>query len=121
MLKGSCRFADFDEVNQCCTDILEALKKEENKDIKIIELQNRLDVASSDLVLKILFKDVITEMVLIRDLKDNEEKFKQQIEKLQKPKFFSSVTQLFIVNEEISSKYLPEVKTVIRANTRQGN
>jgi hypothetical protein len=36
MLRGKCLFASVGKINKCCSDILEALKKEENKDLVVI-------------------------------------------------------------------------------------
>jgi hypothetical protein len=36
MLRGKCLFAGVDKINDCCDEILESLKKEKNKDLKLI-------------------------------------------------------------------------------------
>jgi hypothetical protein len=36
MLRGKCHFAGVSKINDCCHEILEILKKEENKDLKLI-------------------------------------------------------------------------------------
>jgi hypothetical protein len=59
MLRGKCLFADISKINQCCTDILEALEKKENQDLKVIKLDNRLNKPTSDLTIKILFGNTI--------------------------------------------------------------
>jgi hypothetical protein len=68
MLRGKCLFADISNINQCCTDILEVLKKEENLDLQVIKLDNRLDKDTSDLVLKILFGKTIAELQMAINL-----------------------------------------------------
>ena len=68
MLKGKCLFPDISNINQCCTEILEALRKEENQDLKVIKLDNRLNKPTSDLVLKILFGNTIAELQMAINL-----------------------------------------------------
>ena len=58
MLRGKCAFSVIEKINQCCTDIKEALKTKQYSHLKLIEVDNRLRKGTSDLVLKILFGNV---------------------------------------------------------------
>lgn len=68
MLRGKCSFAVVEKINQCCTDIKEALKTAKYKHLRLIEIDNRLKMETSDLVMKILFGGIIAEMQLVIDL-----------------------------------------------------
>jgi hypothetical protein len=68
MLRGICAFSIIEKVNQCCADIKTALRTQKYSHLKLIEIDNRLSKGTSDLVLTILFGDVITEMKLVIDL-----------------------------------------------------
>ena len=68
MLRGKCLFADISNINQCCTDILKALEKKENQDLKVIKLDNRLNKPTSDLTIKILFGNTIAELQMAINL-----------------------------------------------------
>lgn len=68
MLKCTCSFSVVEKVNQCCTDIQDALKTDKYKHLKLIEIDNRLKKSTSDLILKILFGNVITEIQFAVDL-----------------------------------------------------
>lgn len=64
MLRGKCFFHGVDEINDCCQDILEALSKKENSDLKLISLENRLQKQAADIKIKILFGRVVAEIEL---------------------------------------------------------
>jgi hypothetical protein len=119
MLRGKCLFADISNINQCCADILEALKKQENQDLKVIKLDNRLNKPTSDLVLKILFGNTIAELQMAINLSAAENEFNHKIYELKRTKFFTPLTQLSIFNEDLSVDYLTEVAEVIQANIRE--
>ena len=57
MLRGKCMFIEAEKINQCCSDIIEAVSKDET--LKLIEVDNRLTKPTSDITLKILFGNVI--------------------------------------------------------------
>ena len=57
MLRGKCMFIEAAKINQCCSDIIEAVSKDET--LKLIEVDNRLAKPTSDITLKILFGNVI--------------------------------------------------------------
>jgi hypothetical protein len=75
MLRGMCLFSDISNINQCCSDILWALKKKENQDLKLIKLDNRLNKPTSDIVLKILFGNTIAELKMVINLSSTELNF----------------------------------------------
>ncbi len=68
MLRGKCLFADISNINQCCTEILEVLRKEENQDLKVIKLNNRLNKPTLDLTIEILFGNTIAELQMAINL-----------------------------------------------------
>jgi hypothetical protein len=53
------------------------------------------------------------------NLSDAENEFNHKIYELKGTKFFTSLTQLSIFNEELSVDYLTEVAEVIQANIRE--
>ncbi len=79
MLRGKCSFAVVEKINQCCTDIKKALKTEKYKHLKLIEIDNRLRMGTSDLVMKILFGNVIAEMQLVIDLSASDYAFSHKL------------------------------------------
>jgi hypothetical protein len=68
MLRAKCMFTTVENINRCCFDIKEALELPENQDLQLIEIDNRLRKKTSDLVVKVLFGTVITEMQLVINL-----------------------------------------------------
>jgi hypothetical protein len=68
MLKCTCSFSVVEKINQCCNDIQDSLKTDKYKHLKLIEIDNRLNKGTSDLILKILFGNVITEIQFVVDL-----------------------------------------------------
>ena len=68
MLRGKCMFSSVDRINQCCSDILKAIEADKSGALKLIEIDNRLQKETSDLVMKILFGKVIAELQLVIDL-----------------------------------------------------
>ncbi len=118
MLRGKCLFAAVDKINDCCFEIMESLKKEENKDLKLIEIDNRLKQSTSDLVLKVLFGNIVAELQLVINLEAAEFEFGHKIYELKRSMFFTPFTQLSILNEGISNDYFSEARTVIETNTK---
>ena len=118
MLRGKCAFAVVEKINQCCTDIKEALKTEKYRHLKLIEIDNRLKMGTSDLVLKILFGNVIAEMQLVIDLSASDYAFAHKLYELQRSQFFTPLTQLSIMNENLSNSYFTEAKAYIDGNTQ---
>lgn len=102
MLRGKCAFSVIEKINQCCADIKEALKTKQCSHLKLIKIDNRPRKGTSDLVLKILFGDVIAEMQLMIDLSASDYAFAHKLYELQRSQFFTPLTQLFIMNESIS-------------------
>ena len=82
MLRGKCAFAFVEKINKCCADIIAALKTEKYSHLKLIEIDNRLRMGTSDLVLKILFRDVIAEMQLVIDLNASDYAFAHKLYEL---------------------------------------
>ena len=68
MLKCTCSFSVVEKINQCCTDIKDSLKTDKYKHLKLIEIDNRLRKGTSDIILKILFGNIITEIQFVVDL-----------------------------------------------------
>lgn len=117
MLRGSCAFSIIEKLNQCCADIKTALRTQKYSHLKLIEIDNRLSKGTSDLVLTILFGDVITEMKLVIDLNSQDYAFANKLYELQRPKFYTPLTQLYIMNETLSSGYFIEAKAYIDGNS----
>ncbi len=82
MLRGKCAFTVVEKINQCCTDIKEAMESGKYKHLKLIEIDNRLRMGTSDLVLKILFGNVIAEMQLVIDLSASDYAFAHKLYEL---------------------------------------
>jgi hypothetical protein len=70
--------------------------------------------------MKILFGDTIAELQLVQDLNTAEYEFSHKLYELQRSKFFTPLTQLAILNEDISRDYFLEVKALVLANINQG-
>lgn len=68
MLRGKCLFASVENINQCCSDIIAIIGNNPFARVKLIEVDNRLRKGTSDLVLKILYGNVIAEMQLVINL-----------------------------------------------------
>ena len=68
-------------------------------------------------MLKILFGKIVAELQLAIDQDTAEYMFSHRLYELARSKFFSPVTQLFILNERISEDYIEEVKEIIEVNT----
>jgi hypothetical protein len=79
MLRGKCAFAVVEKINQCCADIKSALETKQYSHLKLIEIDNRLRKGTSDLVLKILFGNVIAEMQLVIDLSASDYAFAHKL------------------------------------------
>ncbi len=73
-------------------------------------------MGTSDLVLKILFGNVIAEMQLVINLNASDYSFAHKLYELQRSKFFSPLTQLTILNEDLSRSYFIEAKSFIEGN-----
>ena len=116
MLRGKCAFSVVEKINQCCTDIKEAIESGKYKHLKLIEIDNRLRMGTSDLVLKILFGNVIAEMQLVIDLSASDYAFAHKLYELQRSQFFTPLTQLFIMNESLSNSYFTEAKAYLNGN-----
>lgn len=116
MLRGKCLFASVENINQCCSDIIEALSNDFSKTVRVVEIDNRLRKGTSDLVLKILYGDVIAEMQLVINLNAADYEFSHKLYELQRCKLFTPLTQLAIANEDISIDYLSEALAVITAH-----
>lgn len=95
---------------------MQALNREENRDLKLIEIDNRLRKGTSDLVLKILFGDVIAEMQLVINMNSADYDFSHKLYELKRAKFYSPLTQLAFFNERISTEYFRTAQAVIAAN-----
>jgi hypothetical protein len=67
--------------------------------------------------MKILFGNTIAELQLVKDLNVAHYEFSHKLYELQRSKFFTPLTQLSILNEEISKDYFLEVKAMILANS----
>ena len=67
-------------------------------------------------MLKILFGRIVAELQLVIDLESTEYEFSHLLYELARSKFFSPVTQLFILNQRISEDYIEEVKEIIEVN-----
>lgn len=94
------------------------LTKEEYKDLKLIKLDNRLKKTTSDLVLKILFGNTIAELQLAINLTASEYEFEHGLYELKRSKFYTPLTKLFILNEDLSNDYFGELQNIIDANIR---
>lgn len=79
MLRGKCAFSVVEKINQCCFDIKQALKTDKYKHLKIIEIDNRLRMGTSDLVLKILFGNIIAQMQLVINLSASDYSFAHKL------------------------------------------
>ena len=91
-----------------------------NEGIKLIEIDNRLNKGNSDLVMKILFGSTIAELQLVKDLNTAEYEFSHKLYELQRSKFFTPLTQLAILNEDISKDYFIEAKALTLGNINKG-
>lgn len=103
MLRGKCLFADVSNINKCCSDVLSALKEEGNKDIEVTELKNRLNWGTSDLVLRIRIGNTVAEFQMAINMSAAEYEFNHLIYELNRTKFFSQLTQLYILNEKLTT------------------
>ena len=118
MLRGKCMFASVQKINHCCNDIKKQITQSEGR-FKLVEIDNRLqddDKGTSDLVMKILVGDVIAELQLVIDLDSAEYEFSHKLYELKRSKFFSPLTQLSVLNEQLTIDYLSEVKDILEAN-----
>jgi hypothetical protein len=69
--------------------------------------------------MKILFGNTIAELQLVKDLDTVDYEFSHKLYELQRSKFFTPLTQLSILNEDLSKDYFPEVRAVILDNIWQ--
>ncbi len=67
-------------------------------------------------MLKILFGRIVAELQLVIDLESTEYEFSHLLYELARSKFFSPVTQLFILSERIFEDYIEEVEEIIQVN-----
>ncbi len=118
MLRAKCAFIGVEKINQCCADIKQALKTKQYNHLRLIEIDNRLRKGTSDLVLKILFGDMIAEMQLVIDLNASNYAFAHKLYELQRSQFFTPLTQLYIMNESMSNSYFIEAKAYIDGNIK---
>ncbi len=116
MLRGKCMFATVDKINKCCSDILKAQKRKQFKGFRVIQVDNRLRKGTSDLVLKVLLGNVIAEMQLVINLDISEYSFAHKLYQLQRSKFFTPLTQLSILNQDVTRSYLLQAKAVVKGN-----
>lgn len=119
MLRAKCLFSGVDKINECCQEILNTLNKQDNKDLKLIKLSNRLKKPTSDINIKILFGNVIAELQLAILLNHAEYEFQHKLYEIRRSKFFTKLTQLSILNEEITNEYLKAAKRIIEINTNK--
>jgi hypothetical protein len=69
--------------------------------------------------MKILFKNTIAELQLVKDMNTAHYEFSHKLFELKRSKFFNPITQLSIMNDYLSNDYFLEVKSVIIANNKQ--
>ena len=116
MLRGKCMFSDIHRINQCCTEIRKEV--EAGGKVKIIEIDNRLQKQNSDLVLKLLYGNVIAELQLVIDLESAEYEFAHKLYELVRSKFFTQLAQLTVLSDKLTEEYCREAGEVIRVNTQ---
>ena len=59
MLRAKCMFSRVDKINACCQSIKKVIEEDKTGFLKLIEIDNRLLTGTSDLVMKILFGNII--------------------------------------------------------------
>jgi hypothetical protein len=102
MLRAKCMFIDVDKINACCSEIISAVEKDSN--LKLIEVDNRLRMGTSDITLKILFGNVISEIQLAINMRVSDYEFNHKIYEL-KRSLFTQLCQLSLLNEKIAQEY----------------
>jgi hypothetical protein len=105
LLRGKCVFTSVERINKCCHDIKNEISNRKDEGLRLIEIDNRLGKSNSDLVMKILFGNTIAELQLVKDLNTAQYEFSHKLYELQRSKFFTPLTQLYILNEDISKDY----------------
>jgi hypothetical protein len=105
LLRGKCVFTSVERINKCCQDIKNEIINRKDEGLRLIEIDNRLGKSNSDLVMKILFGNTIAELQLVKDLNTAQYEFSHKLYELQRSKFFTPLTQLYILNEDISKDY----------------
>jgi hypothetical protein len=105
LLRGKCVFTSVERINKCCQDIKNEISNRKDEGLRLIEIDNRLGKSNSDLVMKILFGNTIAELQLVKDLNTAQYEFSHKLYELQRSKFFTPLTQLYILNEDISKDY----------------
>lgn len=116
LLRGKCVFSSVERINKCCADIKEEVRRREGEGLRLIEVDNRLAKGNSDLVLKVLFGSTIAELQLVKDLNTADYEFSHKLYELQRSQFFTPLTQLSLLNEDLSKDYLTEVRALILHN-----
>lgn len=108
-------FASVDGINECC----EMLKKSisETK-YKIIEIDNRLKgkTGTSDIVLKIIMDQTIAQLQLVIDLNVASYQFSHKLYEISRSKFYSPLTMLKVINEQLSIDYFTEMRKIVAIN-----
>lgn len=115
LLRAKCMFASIDKINECCSELRRLLGE---KGIKIVELDNRLrgKTGTSDVVLKILVGRTVAELQLVIDLNIASYEFSHKIYEITRSKFYTPLTMLKVMNEQLSLDYFAELARVIAIN-----
>jgi hypothetical protein len=74
--------------------------------LRLFEVDNRLKKDTSDLVIKIIIGNVVAEFQLVKEANIADYDFNHKIYELKRSKFFTPLTQLMILNEDLSKDYL---------------
>lgn len=106
MLRGKCVFSSVTKINKCCADIVKMVESKANEGLKLFEVDNRLKKDTCDLVIKIIFGNVVAEFQLVKEANIADYDFNHKIYELKRSKFFTPLTQLMILNEDLSKDYL---------------
>ncbi len=106
MLRGKCVFSSVTKINNCCADIVKMVESKADEGLRLFEVDNRLKKDTSDLVIKIIIGNVVAEFQLVKEANIADYDFNHKIYELKRSKFFTPLTQLMILNEDLSKDYL---------------
>ena len=112
LLRGKCVFEKIEDLTETAKELLKKIREEGHK---IIDLKNRFNnenkaKATNDLVFIIQLPNSIAELQLVMKLDSNANEFNHKLYELERSSTYSSITNLYILNERFCQKLFGELK-----------
>ena len=88
-----------------------------------MEVDNRLrgKTGTSDIVLKILVGDTLTELQLVIDLNVSAYEFAHKIYELMRSKFFTTLSTLQHANQQLTNEYINYIQALVKNNPQKND